>query len=180
MSNTALIASLMGAVSLLYATAGQAGGTAFVAVMAFASSPASEMRPTALFLIVVAAGYATVRLLRNGAVDAKTLALITLPSMATAFIGGLLVLDAPEYFALIGLLLVAAGMLMIFKRKADSVQTRAMPSLPAPRCTRRSGFRLAIWTNRSWGRRFYYADTRGSRLGLGETSRCAFSAVHPV
>ena len=32
-----LIGALMGAISLLYATAGQAGGTAFLAVMAVAS-----------------------------------------------------------------------------------------------------------------------------------------------
>lgn len=140
MSHAALIVALIGAVSLLYATAGQAGGTAFVAVMAFASFPASAMRPTALFLNVVAAGYSTVQLLRNGAIDVKTLALVTLPSIATAFIGGLLVLAAPEYFALTGLLLVAAGVLIIFKRTADSVETCAVPSLPAALAGAASGF----------------------------------------
>ena len=49
MTQQVLVAVLMGAVSLLYATAGQAGGTAFLAVMALTSFPASEMRPTALF-----------------------------------------------------------------------------------------------------------------------------------
>ena len=39
--------ALIGFVSLLYATAGQAGGTAFLAVMAFAAFPATEMRATA-------------------------------------------------------------------------------------------------------------------------------------
>ena len=131
MSHAALIVTLIGAVSLLYATAGQAGGTAFVAVMAFASFPASEMRPTALFLNVIAAGYATLQLHRKGAIDTKTLALVTLPSIATAFIGGLLVLDAGAYFALTGLLLVAAGVLIIFKRNAASVEARAVPSFPA-------------------------------------------------
>jgi hypothetical protein len=32
-------------ISLLYATVGQAGGTAFLALMAFASFPSNEMRP---------------------------------------------------------------------------------------------------------------------------------------
>jgi hypothetical protein len=54
-----IILTLIGCVSLLYATVGQAGGTAFVAVMALTGFPAAEMRPTALFLNVVAAGYAT-------------------------------------------------------------------------------------------------------------------------
>ncbi|QGM45010.1 sulfite exporter TauE/SafE family protein [Methylocystis heyeri] len=131
MTHAALIVSLIGAVSLLYATAGQAGGTAFVAVMAFASFPASEMRPTALFLNVVAAGYATAQLLRKGAIDIKTLAFLSVPSIVTAFIGGLLVLDAREYFTLTGVLLVTAGLLMVLKRNAESVEPRAVRSLPA-------------------------------------------------
>jgi hypothetical protein len=53
------------AVSLLYAMVGQAGGTAFVAVMAFTGFPASEMRPTALLLNIAAASYATWRLHRR-------------------------------------------------------------------------------------------------------------------
>jgi hypothetical protein len=32
-------------ISLLYATVGQAGGTVFLALMAFASFPSNEMRP---------------------------------------------------------------------------------------------------------------------------------------
>src|SRR6266851_2002022 len=54
-----MLALLFGAVSLLYATVGQAGGTAFLAVMAFSSFAAHEMRPTALLLNIVAATYST-------------------------------------------------------------------------------------------------------------------------
>jgi hypothetical protein len=43
-----MLAVFFSAVSLLYATVGQAGGTAFLALMAFASFPSNEMRPTAL------------------------------------------------------------------------------------------------------------------------------------
>jgi hypothetical protein len=59
------VAALIACVSLLYATVGQAGGTAFLAIMAFAAFPADEMRPTALLLNIVAAGYATWRLHRS-------------------------------------------------------------------------------------------------------------------
>ena len=38
------VAALIACVSLLYATVGQAGGTAFLAIMAFAAFPADEMR----------------------------------------------------------------------------------------------------------------------------------------
>ena len=54
-----MLALLFGAISLLYATVGQAGGTAFLALMAFASFPSNEMRPTALLLNIVATTYST-------------------------------------------------------------------------------------------------------------------------
>ena len=92
------VAALIACVSLLYATVGQAGGTAFLAIMAFAAFPADEMRPTALLLNIVAAGCATWRLHRSGAIDHRMLLKVTIPSLVTAFAGGLLVLDAPVYF----------------------------------------------------------------------------------
>nr|WP_294507376.1 sulfite exporter TauE/SafE family protein [uncultured Rhodopila sp.] len=126
-----LIAVLIGGVSLLYATAGQAGGTAFLAVMAFAAFPAALMRPTALLLNVVAAGYATWRLHRNAAIDWPLLLKVTVPSLATAFLGGLVVLSGQLYFVLTGVLLVAAAVLMIFKRSADTVETTSIRLFPA-------------------------------------------------
>jgi len=44
--------------------------------------------------------------------------------MVTAFIGGLLALNARAYFVMTGLLLLAAALLMIFKRKADHQKMR--------------------------------------------------------
>jgi uncharacterized membrane protein YfcA len=140
MTNTFLLTGLFASVSLLYATAGQAGGTAFVAVMAFASFPAAEMRPTALLLNVIAAGYATWQLYGNGALDQKALLPLALPSMAAAFVGGLLVLNGREYFELTGLLLLAAAVLMIFKREADSVEAGSVMVFPAALAGAAAGF----------------------------------------
>ena len=112
MEHTFLVAIAIACVSLLYATVGQAGGTAFLAIMAFASFPAAEMRPTALFLNIVAAGYATWRLHQRAAIERTTLLRVTLPSLVTALAGGLLVLNGRVYFILTGLLLVAAAALM--------------------------------------------------------------------
>jgi hypothetical protein len=131
MEQTFLVAAAIACVSLLYATAGQAGGTAFLAVMAFASFPAIEMRPTALFLNIVAAGYATWRLHQRAAIDRVMLVRVTVPSLVTAFLGGLLVLNGRVYFILTGVLLVAAGALMVFRRVADNIQARPVQLLPA-------------------------------------------------
>ena len=53
-SSQIMLALLFGAISLFYATVGQAGGTSFLALMAFASFSPSTMRPTALVLNIVA------------------------------------------------------------------------------------------------------------------------------
>jgi hypothetical protein len=138
--NQALVAVLIGCVSLLYATAGQAGGTTFLAVMAFAALPATEMRATALLLNIVAAGYATRRLHRRGMIDRQMLLLLTVPSVVTAFFGGLLVLSGRIYFIATGLLLVATAVLMVFKRTADTVKARPVPPLAAALVGTGTGF----------------------------------------
>jgi uncharacterized protein len=86
------VAGLMACVSLLYATVGQAGGTGFLAIMALWGFPAAEMRPTALLLNIIAAGYATWLLQQRAALDWKALGPLTLPSVVAAFAGGLVVI----------------------------------------------------------------------------------------
>jgi uncharacterized protein len=136
------VASLIGCVSLLYGTVGQAGGTAFLAVMACAAFPANEMRATALLLNIVAASYsyATWRLHRRAALDRKMLLPLTVPSLLAAFLGGLLVLRGHAYFVLTGLLLVAAAALMVFKHAADAVEARPVPLGPAATVGAGAGF----------------------------------------
>jgi uncharacterized protein len=102
----------MGCVSLLYATAGQAGGTGSLAIMAFARFPAADMRATALTLNIVAASYATWRLHKSGAVEWPSLWRLALPSLPAAFVGGLLALSEAIYFMLTGAVLIAAAALM--------------------------------------------------------------------
>jgi uncharacterized protein len=140
MASSLLVAVMIAFVSLLYATAGQAGGTAFLAVMAFASFPAVEMRPTALLLNIVAAGYATWRLHQRAAIDRTMLLRVTAPSLVTAFAGGLLVLGGHVYFILTGLLLAAAAALMVFRRTADTVEARPVRLLPAAATGAAAGF----------------------------------------
>jgi hypothetical protein len=112
-----VLALLFGAISLLYATVGQAGGTAFLALMAFAAFPPSEMRPTALALNIVAAAYSTWVFSRKHVVDWSKLKLLLLSSLPGAFVGGLIVLDEHLYKATTGIVLLLAGVAMIFRRE---------------------------------------------------------------
>lgn len=124
MEQTFLFACLIGGVSLLYATAGQAGGTGFLAAMALAHFPAAEMRPTALLLNIVAAGYAAWRLRNNTQLDRRLLAILVMPSLPAAFLGGLVALHSSTYFLVVGGLLLAAAALIVFRGRQEGLQRR--------------------------------------------------------
>ncbi|MCC7275905.1 MAG: sulfite exporter TauE/SafE family protein, partial [Alphaproteobacteria bacterium] len=115
-----MILFLLAAVSLIYATVGQAGGTAFLAIMAVMGVPADQLRPTALILNICAAGYATWRLHRAGAIDRRLLVRVGLPALPASFLGGLVALDGAVYYPLAGGVLVAAAGVMATKWSADT------------------------------------------------------------
>lgn len=131
MNDQASLAVIIAAIALLYATVGQAGGTAFLAVMAFASVPPEQMRPTALLLNIVAAGYATVWLQRAGAIDWRLLGRLLAAALPAAFAGGLVVLDGGLYLGLTGVLLLIAAGLMVLKRDADRAAKPPVALVPA-------------------------------------------------
>jgi uncharacterized protein len=122
-----MLAILFGAVSLLYATVGQAGGTAFLALMAFASFPSNEMRPTALLLNIVAATYSTWIFNRGRLVDWAKLKPLLVASLPTALIGGFIVLDEHAYKVVTGLVLLSAAIILVFRRSHDDEPDRQTP-----------------------------------------------------
>jgi uncharacterized protein len=111
-----LLALFFGIISLLYATVGQAGGTAFLALMAFATFPSSEMRPTALALNILAAGYSTWVFNREKVVEWRKLRPFLLSSLPTALVGGFIVLDERVYKTTTGVVLLLAGVATILRR----------------------------------------------------------------
>jgi uncharacterized membrane protein YfcA len=117
MDSALAIAILLMAVSLVYSTVGQAGGTAFLAIMAVMGLPAAELRPTALTLNVVAAGYATWRLNAAQVIDWRLLACVGLPALPLSFLGGMIALDSGVYFMLTGCVLLFAAAMMVAKWK---------------------------------------------------------------
>ena len=122
-----MLAILFGTVSLLYATVGQAGGTAFLALMAFASFPSNEMRPTALLLNIVAATYSTWMFNRGNLVDWTKLKPLLIASLPTALAGGFIVLDEPVYRTVTGLVLLSAATILLFRRSQDGEPNRPTP-----------------------------------------------------
>ncbi|WP_245472428.1 sulfite exporter TauE/SafE family protein [Rhizobium jaguaris] len=128
---TIVTAILIALVSTIYATAGQAGGTAFLAIMAFMGVQPAELRPTALALNVIAAGYATWRAYNHGTVDWRLFRWIAIASLPGAFAGGLLVLEDSLYFTVVGVVLIMAAVSMVSRKAAitgTQIQVRPVPA----------------------------------------------------
>jgi uncharacterized protein len=104
-----------------------AGGTAFLALMAFASFPSNEMRPTALLLNVVAATYSTWIFKRGRLVDWAKLKPLLAASLPTALVGGFIILDEHVYKFVTGLALVLAATILAFRRTNDGEPDRQTP-----------------------------------------------------
>jgi uncharacterized membrane protein YfcA len=111
---------LMFLVSVLYGTAGQAGGSGFVAVMTLADFPLDHIRPTAFALNIVAASYAAIRAHRAALVDWSLLTRIICASLPASLLGGMIALRGPTYSAVTGCLLVTAALLMSIGRHRTS------------------------------------------------------------
>lgn len=173
MDQSLLVALSIGAAATLYATAGQAGGTAFLAIMAFAAFPAEEMRPTALLLNIIAAGYATARLQWSEAIPWRTLWRVTAPSLGAAFLGGLLVLDAGVYFRATGVLLLAAALLTVVRHASEHDRRGKIPLLPAILVGTTAGFASGVT---GVGGGIFLAP---ALIGLGWTTARQAAAISP-
>ncbi|HLG83949.1 MAG TPA: sulfite exporter TauE/SafE family protein [Bradyrhizobium sp.] len=115
-------------VALLYATVGQAGGTAFLALMAFASFPSTEMRPTALLLNIVAATYSTWLFNRGDRIDWQKLRPLLFASLPTALIGGFIALPQHFYDVATGVVLLLAGAILLIGRAKANLLDHATPA----------------------------------------------------
>lgn len=116
-----LVALALFAVSVVYATVGQAGGTGFLAVMAVAGVPVDQLRPTALAMNIVAASYSSWRLHAAGLIDWRMLMSLAVPALPAAFVGGVIALPPGLYASMTGALLLAAAVLMIARPAAASL-----------------------------------------------------------
>jgi uncharacterized protein len=122
-----MLSLLFGVISLLYATVGQAGGTSFLALMAFASFSPEEMRPTALMLNIAAAAYSTWLFDRGSLVDWRKLRPLLIASLPMTLLGSLIVLDERIYKTVTGLVLLSAAMILAFRRTSDGGLERLTP-----------------------------------------------------
>lgn len=93
----------------LYTSVGHAGASAYIALMALFGVAPAVMRPTALALNILVAGFTSFRYLRAGLFRWRTLWPFLIGAMPFAFIGGAIQLPGQFYRPLVGVILLISG-----------------------------------------------------------------------
>lgn len=109
-----LLPLLLGLSAALYTSVGHAGASAYLASMALVGVAPETMRPTALVLNLVVASFSAVRFWRAGLVDARLALWLALGAAPLAFLGGALTLPGHFYRPLVGLMLWAAAVRLLW------------------------------------------------------------------
>ena len=109
-----LIGAVLGVVAVLYSSVGHGGASGYIAIMALFSISPEVIRPIALSLNVIVAGFATWRFSRAGYVGWRSAIPIIAASMPLAFIGGSIELPGNVYRPLLGGLLVFSAAYMVW------------------------------------------------------------------
>jgi uncharacterized membrane protein YfcA len=99
----------------LYSSVGHGGASAYIAAMALLSVAPETMRPTALALNLLVAGFGAWRYWRRGLTNWKLVLAFALTATPAAFIGGGIHLPAITYKPLVGLLLWAAAARLLWQ-----------------------------------------------------------------
>ena len=123
------IAGLMALAAVLYTAVGHGGASAYLAIMALFAVPAVVMKPTALMLNLVVAGFASVRYIRAGQFDARLLLAFAVTAVPMAFVGGRIELPGEFYRPLVGLVLWAAAVTFLFPTTMTVSREPTSPSL---------------------------------------------------
>jgi uncharacterized membrane protein YfcA len=119
----------------LYSSVGHGGASAYIAAMALFSVAPEVMKPTALALNLLVAGFGTWRYARRGLTNWKLVLAFALTATPSAFIGGGIHLPAVAYKPLVGILLWAAAARLLWQPKMLAERKTHTPplwvSLPA-------------------------------------------------
>jgi uncharacterized membrane protein YfcA len=111
-----LLAACMFLGAALYTSVGHAGASAYIALMALFGIAPTVMRPTALALNILVAGFTSFQYLRAGIFRWRTLWPFLLGALPLAFIGGAIQLPGQYYRPLVGVILILAGIRLLWPK----------------------------------------------------------------
>jgi uncharacterized membrane protein YfcA len=131
----AALAILFALGAALYSSVGHGGASAYIAAMALFSVAPETMKPTALALNLLVAGYGAWRYWSRGLSNWKLLLAFAATATPAAFIGGGIHLPAIYYKPLVGILLWLAAARLLWQPTALAYRAVSAPplwiSLPA-------------------------------------------------
>jgi uncharacterized membrane protein YfcA len=104
----------------LYTSVGHAGASAYIALMALFGSAPVVMRPTALALNILVAGFTSFRYVSAGLFRWRTLWPFLLGAVPFAFLGGSVQLPGAYYRPLVGAVLLLGGARFLWPRELRS------------------------------------------------------------
>lgn len=114
-STIVMIALLMGLAAALYSTVGHGGASAYLAIMALFAVAPETMRPTALALNLLVAGFGSWRYWRAGQTNLRLLLLFAATAVPAAIIGGGIKIAPEIYRPLVGVLLWVAALRLFWQ-----------------------------------------------------------------
>lgn len=125
-----LLPLLMFVAAALYTSVGHAGASAYLALMALFGLAPGVMRPTALVLNLVAGSLATARYLRAGLFRWRTFWPFAIGALPMAVLGGSIQLPGQTYRPLVGVVLLAAALRLLWPGGNDRTIVPRDPPLP--------------------------------------------------
>ncbi len=101
--------------SVLYSSVGHGGASAYIAILALTGTPVGIIKPIGLILNIIVSSIASIRFIKNKLFSLKVLLPVVLGSVPAAFVGGYITLPSELYKPLVGLILIIAGLQLIFR-----------------------------------------------------------------
>jgi hypothetical protein len=123
------VALMMALAAALYSTVGHGGASAYLAIMGLFAVPAATMRPTALALNLLVAGFGTFRYLRAGQFNLKLFLAFAITAIPMAFIGGGIHVPPEIYRPLVGVVLIASAVRLLWQPVRIATREVALPPL---------------------------------------------------
>jgi uncharacterized protein len=129
--HTLFLAACMLVGAALYTSVGHAGASAYIALMALFGVAPAVMRPTALALNILVAGFTSFRYLRVGLFRWRTLWPFLIGALPFAVIGGAVQLPGQFYRPLVGVILIIAGIRFLWPKELTANQEPRDPPVIA-------------------------------------------------
>jgi uncharacterized membrane protein YfcA len=128
-TTVAALAILFALGAALYSSVGHGGASAYIAAMALFSVAPETMKPTALALNMLVAGFGAWRYWKRGLTNWQLVLAFAITATPAAFIGGGIQLPAIYYKPLVGILLWLAAARLVWHPKALAERAVRPPSL---------------------------------------------------